>query len=102
MGRLQDHSAEEVLKLRGKYKLRLYHRYSNVRVALKKLNNQDFVAGLGTLTGNQAVQEVMTQVLEMIYLSGCKLPQMRIFLEKCILTNRFILQFSSCCGEKNK
>jgi Na+-transporting NADH:ubiquinone oxidoreductase subunit NqrC len=24
----------------------------------KKLNNQDFVAGLGALTGNQAVQEV--------------------------------------------
>ena len=35
----------------------------------KKLNNQDFVAGLGALTGNQAVQEVDAG-LEAIYLSG--------------------------------
>ena len=35
----------------------------------EKLNNQDFVAGLGALTGNQAVQEVDAG-LEAIYLSG--------------------------------
>ena len=34
-----------------------------------QLNNQDFVAGLGALTGNQAVQEVDAG-LEAIYLSG--------------------------------
>ena len=36
---------------------------------MEKLNNQDFVAGLGALTGNQAVQEVDAG-LEAIYLSG--------------------------------
>jgi isocitrate lyase len=36
---------------------------------LDKLNNQDWVAGLGALTGNQAVQEVDAG-LEAIYLSG--------------------------------
>jgi isocitrate lyase len=35
----------------------------------EKLNNQDWVAGLGALTGNQAVQEVDAG-LEAIYLSG--------------------------------
>ena len=35
----------------------------------EKLNNQDYVAGLGALTGNQAVQEVDAG-LEAIYLSG--------------------------------
>ena len=35
----------------------------------EKLNNQDFVAALGALTGNQAVQEVDAG-LEAIYLSG--------------------------------
>jgi len=35
-----------------------------------KLNSQDFVLGLGTLTGNQTIQEVEATVLEAIYLSG--------------------------------
>jgi isocitrate lyase len=34
-----------------------------------KLNSQDFVAGLGALTGNQAIQEVEAG-LDAIYLSG--------------------------------
>lgn len=65
----RPYTAEDVLKLRGSYKLD----YSIARMMSEtlwtKLNNQDFVAGLGALTGNQAVQEVDAG-LEAIYLSG--------------------------------
>ena len=90
-GITRPYSAEEVLKLRGKYKLDYTIATQMSELLWKKLNNQDFVAGLGALTGNQAVQEVDAG-LEAIYLSVGKLPQTRIFLEKCILINRFILR----------
>ncbi|PTX62626.1 isocitrate lyase [Kordia periserrulae] len=65
----RPYTAEEVVKLQGSYKLE----YSIARLGAEKLwnklNNQDFVAGLGALTGNQAVQEVEAG-LEAIYLSG--------------------------------
>lgn len=65
----RPYSAEKVLKLRGTYKLD----YTIAKLMSEKLwnqlNNQDFVAGLGALTGNQAVQEVDAG-LEAIYLSG--------------------------------
>ena len=65
----RPYSAEDVLKLRGSYKLD----YTIARLMSEKLwdklNTQDFVAGLGALTGNQAVQEVDAG-LEAIYLSG--------------------------------
>lgn len=65
----RPYSAEKVLKLRGSYKLD----YTIAKLMSEKLwdqlNNQDFVAGLGALTGNQAVQEVDAG-LEAIYLSG--------------------------------
>jgi len=65
----RPYSAEEVIKLQGSYKLD----YSLARLGAaklwEKLNAQDFVAGLGALTGNQAVQEVEAG-LEAIYLSG--------------------------------
>ncbi len=65
----RPYAAEKVLKLRGSYKLE----YTIAKLMSEKLwdqlNNQDFVAGLGALTGNQAVQEVDAG-LEAIYLSG--------------------------------
>ena len=65
----RPYSAEKVLKLRGTYKLD----YTIAKLMSEKLweqlNTQDFVAGLGALTGNQAVQEVDAG-LEAIYLSG--------------------------------
>ena len=65
----RPYSAEKVLKLRGSYKLD----YTIAKLMSEKLwdqlNTQDYVAGLGALTGNQAVQEVDAG-LEAIYLSG--------------------------------
>ncbi len=65
----RPYTAEEVIKLRGSYEID----YSIARMGAEKLwdklNSQDFVAGLGALTGNQAIQEVEAG-LEAIYLSG--------------------------------
>ncbi|MEM8509306.1 MAG: isocitrate lyase [Bacteroidota bacterium] len=65
----RPYTAEEVVKLRGSYDID----YSIARMGAEKLwdklNHQDFVAGLGALTGNQAIQEVEAG-LEAIYLSG--------------------------------
>ena len=65
----RPYSAEKVLKLRGSYKLDYTIAKLMSEKLWEKLNNQDFVAGLGALTGNQAVQEVDAG-LEAIYLSG--------------------------------
>ena len=65
----RPYSAEEVLKLRGSYKLDYTIAKLMSEKLWEKLNSQDFVAGLGALTGNQAVQEVDAG-LEAIYLSG--------------------------------
>ncbi|WP_250149159.1 isocitrate lyase [Flagellimonas sp. 389] len=65
----RPYTAEEVIKLRGSYEID----YSIARIGAEKfwkqLNSKDFVAGLGALTGNQAIQEVEAG-LEAIYLSG--------------------------------
>lgn len=65
----RPYTAEEVLKLRGSVQIE----YTLARLGAQKLwhrlNTQAFVAGLGALTGNQAVQEVMAG-LDAIYLSG--------------------------------
>ena len=65
----RPYTAEEVINLRGSYSID----YSVARIGAEKLwaklNNQDWVAGLGALTGNQAIQEVEAG-LEAIYLSG--------------------------------
>ncbi len=68
-GVTRPYTAEEVLKLRGSYKIDYTIATEMSKTLWKKLNNQDFVAGLGALTGNQAVQEVDAG-LEAIYLSG--------------------------------
>lgn len=65
----RPYSAEEVLRLRGSYKIDYTIAQLMANTLWEKLNNQDFVAGLGALTGNQAVQEVDAG-LEAIYLSG--------------------------------
>ncbi|WP_396022244.1 isocitrate lyase [Chryseobacterium suipulveris] len=65
----RPYSAEEVLKLRGSYKIDYTIAKLMSEKLWEKLNSQDFVAGLGALTGNQAVQEVDAG-LEAIYLSG--------------------------------
>ena len=65
----RPYSAEEVLKLRGSYQLDYTVAKLMSEKLWEKLNNQDCVAALGALTGNQAVQEVDAG-LEAIYLSG--------------------------------
>lgn len=65
----RPYTAEDVLKLRGSYKLDYTIAKLMSEKLWEKLNTQDFVAGLGALTGNQAVQEVDAG-LEAIYLSG--------------------------------
>lgn len=65
----RPYSGQDVLRLRGSYHIE----HSIARAMSEKLwnllNNQDYVAALGALTGNQAVQEVAAG-LEAIYLSG--------------------------------
>ncbi|WP_046757633.1 isocitrate lyase [Kordia jejudonensis] len=65
----RPYTAAEVVKLQGSYQLDHSIARLGAEKLWQKLNNQDFVAGLGALTGNQAVQEVEAG-LEAIYLSG--------------------------------
>ena len=68
-GIVRPYSAEDVLKLRGNLKIE----YTFAKIGAKRLwyliNNEDYVAALGALTGNQAVQQVEAGLLA-IYLSG--------------------------------
>jgi isocitrate lyase len=65
----RPYGAEEVLKLRGT--LRIEHSYAaaGARRLWHLLQTEDYVAALGALTGNQAVQQVEAG-LKAIYLSG--------------------------------
>ena len=65
----RPYTAEEVIKLRGSYEIDYSIARMGAEKLWEKLNSQDFVAGLGALTGNQAIQEVEAG-LEAIYLSG--------------------------------
>lgn len=65
----RPYSAEDVLKLRGSVKIEYTLAQLGAQKLWHKLNTQQYVAGLGALTGNQAVQEV-TAGLDAIYLSG--------------------------------
>lgn len=60
---------EAVVKLRGSVLVEQTLAKLGAEKLWKKLNSQSYVAGLGALTGNQAIQEV-TAGLEAIYLSG--------------------------------
>ncbi|MEM6525324.1 MAG: isocitrate lyase [Bacteroidota bacterium] len=65
----RTYSPEEVVKLRGSVMVEYTLARLGAEKLWNKLKSQDFVAGLGALTGNQAIQEV-TAGLEAIYLSG--------------------------------
>jgi isocitrate lyase len=65
----RPYTAEQVLNLQGSYRIEHSIARMGAEKLWKKLHSQDFVAGLGALTGNQAVQEVEAG-LEAIYLSG--------------------------------
>jgi isocitrate lyase len=65
----RPYTAEEVVNLSGSYKIEYTIAKLGAERLWTKLNNQDWVAGLGALTGNQAIQEVQAG-LEAIYLSG--------------------------------
>jgi len=68
-GITRPYSAEDVLKLRGSFKLD----YSVARLGAERIwkliHDYEFINALGALTGNQAVQQVKAG-LQAIYLSG--------------------------------
>ena len=68
-GIVRPYGAEEMLKLRGT--LTLDHTFATIgaKRLWHLLNTKDYVAALGALTGNQAVQQVEAGLLA-IYLSG--------------------------------
>ncbi len=65
----RPYSPEDVVKLRGSVLVEHTFARLGAEKLWEKLNEQKFVAGLGALTGNQAIQEV-TAGLDAIYLSG--------------------------------
>ncbi|MEX0275418.1 MAG: isocitrate lyase [Flavobacteriaceae bacterium] len=65
----RPYTAEEVVQLQGSYTIEHSIARMGAEKLWDKLHSQDFVAGLGALTGNQAIQEVEAG-LEAIYLSG--------------------------------
>jgi len=65
----RPYTAEDVLKLRGKVIVEHSLARLGANKLWRRLNNQSYVAALGALTGNQAIQEVAAG-LEAIYLSG--------------------------------
>ena len=65
----RPYTPADVFKLQGTVKIEHSLATRGARVLWDKLNHQSYVAGLGALTGNQAVQEVAAG-LEAIYLSG--------------------------------
>lgn len=65
----RPYSAEKVLTLRGSYNIEYSIARMGSETLWRKVNSQPWVAGLGALTGNQAIQEVAAG-LEAIYLSG--------------------------------
>lgn len=65
----RPYTAEKVVELQGSYQIEYSIAKRGAEILWKKLNHQDWVAGLGALTGNQAIQEVEAG-LEAIYLSG--------------------------------
>lgn len=65
----RPYTAQEVIKLRGNVHIEYSLARAGAQKLWHKLNTQPYVAGLGALTGNQAIQEV-TAGLDAIYLSG--------------------------------
>lgn len=65
----RPYTAEKVITLQGSYQIEHSIARRGSEILWEKLNKQHWVAGLGALTGNQAIQEVEAG-LEAIYLSG--------------------------------
>jgi isocitrate lyase len=65
----RPYTPEDVLKLRSKVEIEYSLARRGAEKLWKKLMSQEYVAALGAMTGNQAVQEVAAG-LEAIYLSG--------------------------------
>ncbi|NEM98547.1 isocitrate lyase [Pontibacter burrus] len=65
----RPYSAEEVVKLQGSVQIEYTLAKNGANKLWKLLHSEQYVAGLGALTGNQAVQEVQAG-LNAIYLSG--------------------------------
>ena len=65
----RPYTAADVMKLKGTIDIEHSLARLGAEKLWNKLHTQDYVAGLGALTGNQAIQEVMAG-LEAIYLSG--------------------------------
>src|SRR3970040_3195522 len=74
----RPYTAEEVVKLQGSYIIEHSVAKIGANNLWNKLNSQDFVAGLGALTGNQAIKEVEAG-LDAIYLSGWHVAADAIF-----------------------
>ena len=65
----RPYTAEEVLALRGSYDIEYTIAKMGAEKLWHKLHHEPYVAGLGALTGNQAILEAMAG-LNAIYLSG--------------------------------
>ena len=65
----RTYSAQEVLNLRGSFVIRHTLAELGAKRLWKLLHEEDFVAALGALTGNQAMQQVKAG-LKAVYLSG--------------------------------
>jgi isocitrate lyase len=68
-GVVRPYSAEDVLKLRGTLKIDYSFAEAGAQRLWHLLKTEDYIAALGALTGNQAVQQVEAG-LKAIYLSG--------------------------------
>lgn len=65
----RTYTAEEVINISGSVQVEYTLAKNGAEKLWKRLHTDDWVAGLGALTGNQAVQEV-TAGMKAIYLSG--------------------------------
>ncbi len=65
----RPYTAEEVVQISGATKIEYSLAQQGAEKLWSLLHNEDWVAGLGALTGNQAIQEV-TAGMKAIYLSG--------------------------------
>ena len=68
-GVIRPYTAEEVINISGSVQIEYSLARNGAEKLWKRLHTDSWVAGLGALTGNQAVQEV-TAGMKAIYLSG--------------------------------
>ena len=68
-GIVRPYSAEEVVKISGSVQIEYTLAKNGAEKLWKKLQTEDWVSGLGAMTGNQAIQEVSAG-MKAIYLSG--------------------------------